>query len=51
MLHLALVYAEAKKLHPERWSGKTRNWSAVEEVWLNPDKVLVADNAILEKAS
>lgn len=29
------VYQEAKRRHPERWSGKTRNWSAVREVALN----------------
>ena len=29
------VYQEAKRRHPERWSGKTRNWSAVKEVALN----------------
>jgi len=26
----------AKSHHPERWSGKTRNWEYIEEVWLNP---------------
>jgi putative transposase len=30
------VYETAKKLHPQRWSGKTRNWEYVSEVWLNP---------------
>ncbi|MEQ6353466.1 hypothetical protein ABNX05_02435 [Lysinibacillus sp. M3] len=23
---------------PSRWSGATRDWSLVEEVWLNPEK-------------
>ena len=32
------VYREAKRKNPLRWSGKTRNWSPVEEVWLNPDQ-------------
>ena len=32
------VYREAKRKNPLRWSGKTRNWSPVEEVWLNPDR-------------
>lgn len=31
------VYEEAKRRHPERWSGATRNWSRVEVVKLNPD--------------
>jgi putative transposase len=32
------VYEIAKKAHPERWSGKTRNWSLPDRVSLNPDK-------------
>ena len=30
------VYEQAKELHPERWTGKTRNWEYIQEVWLNP---------------
>jgi len=30
------VYEAAKERHPERWSGKTRNWDYIAEVWLNP---------------
>ena len=29
------VYQAAKAKHPERWSGPTRNWNPVGEVWLN----------------
>ena len=32
------VYEAARKRHPRRWSGATRNWTRVEEVHLNPDK-------------
>ena len=32
------VYEEAKKAHPERWTGETRDWSLDEEVWLNPER-------------
>jgi putative transposase len=32
------VYEEAKKKNPSRWSGKTRNWEAVQTVQLNPCK-------------
>jgi putative transposase len=32
------VYENAKLLNPLRWSGKTRNWSHIEEVRLNPGK-------------
>jgi putative transposase len=30
------VYETAKARHPKRWSGKTRNWDYIAEVWLNP---------------
>lgn len=32
------VYEAAKALHPERWSGATRNWQPVTVVHLNPEK-------------
>jgi len=32
------VYAAARQRNPGRWSGKTRNWNPVTEVWLNPPK-------------
>jgi len=34
----ANVYEEAKKRHPERWSGVTRHWQPVRVVHLNPDQ-------------
>lgn len=30
------VYEAAKRRHPERWSGRTRNWTPIGDVWLNP---------------
>lgn len=42
-----IVYKEAKLRHPERWSRDTRDWTLVDEVWLNPektDKVIHRDN-------
>lgn len=30
------VYEAAKRRHPERWSGQTRNWLPVQSVSLNP---------------
>ncbi len=33
----ARVYERAKAKNPSRWSGKTRNWSEIPEVFLNPD--------------
>jgi putative transposase len=32
------VYEQVKSNHPERWSGNTRNWDPLEEVYLNPEK-------------
>lgn len=34
------VYRQAKKHHPDRWSGATRNWTPIREVVLNPSKTL-----------
>ena len=31
------LYEKAKQKHPERWSGKTRNWKPIKEVYLNPE--------------
>jgi putative transposase len=39
-----LVYELAKKQQPQRWSGKTRDWSLPTIVTLNPDKKLTADS-------
>jgi len=38
-----VVYEAARKRNPERWSGETRNWNPVTEVWLNPPKENQAD--------
>lgn len=34
--HRHQVYQKARAKHPERWSGKTRNWNRIEVVYLNP---------------
>lgn len=34
----AAVYEQAKRNHPLRWSGPTRNWAPITEVFLNPKK-------------
>jgi len=34
--HRQAVYEEARRRHPERWSGNTRAWKAPREVFLNP---------------
>lgn len=38
------VYQEAKQKFPERWSGKTRNWTLPENVTLNPDRKKKLEN-------
>lgn len=35
------IYEAAKQKNPLRWSGNTRNWEAVTEVTLNPEKQAV----------
>ena len=32
------IYQEKRKLHPERWSKNTRNWTPIGEVKLNPSQ-------------
>jgi transposase InsO family protein len=34
----SVVYEKAKRRNPRRWSGKTRNWMPITEVFLNPEK-------------
>lgn len=31
------VYEKARRRHPERWTGRIRNWEPVGAVWLNPE--------------
>lgn len=45
------VYAEAKARHPERWSGEIRNWEPVQEVWLNPEKSVTTNTALVRNAA
>lgn len=33
------VYEAARARNPQRWSGRIRNWTLPESVWLNPEKV------------
>lgn len=32
------LYEQAKAQKPRRWSGKTRDWTPIGSVWLNPDQ-------------
>ena len=44
------VYEQAKMQHPERWSGKTRNWDRIDVVHLNPEKGK-SQNVVLAEAA
>ena len=41
--HRKSVYETAKARNPLRWSRQTRNWSKIEEVYLNPKKETKAE--------
>lgn len=43
----SVVYETAKSRHPERWSGKTRNWSLPEKVHLNPERSYLEIQGVL----
>lgn len=47
------VYEAAKRRHPERWSGSTRDWALPQVVWLNPAKSMpeAANDASLSKVA
>ena len=45
------VYESARQQRPGRWSGRTRNWDSVKEVWLNPPKEHQADKEDKPKAA
>ncbi len=36
LAHRDAVYARARNKHPERWTGRTRNWEPIDTVRLNP---------------
>lgn len=45
------LYERAKTERPERWRGKTRDWSRPKFVWLNPDRPGQKNREELENAS
>lgn len=45
------LYEAAKKRNPQRWSGQTRNWEPVGEVWLNPENSDADHAGIRENAA
>ena len=52
LAHRQSVYEAAKRSMPERWKGReTRNWNAVQEVWLNPQNDAAPEAQILSRAA
>ena len=49
LVNRELVYEKAKAKNPSRWSGSTRNWNHVEEVYLN--KLNRNDSSCRKKAA
>ncbi len=45
------VYQMAKQRRQDRWSGSTRNWEPIEEVWLNCPKDAETNVSALSKAA
>jgi putative transposase len=38
LAHRHRVYADAQRMHPNRWSRHTRSWAPIHHAWLNPPK-------------
>ena len=45
------VYQQAKQRRQNRWSGSTRNWEPIKEVWLNCPKDVETSRSALSKAA
>lgn len=39
---LHALYVQARRQNPRRWSGRTRNWTPVARVTLNPERDCIA---------
>jgi len=49
--HRHRVYQQAKQRRQNRWSGSTRNWEPIKEVWLNCPKDAETSVSALSKAA
>jgi putative transposase len=49
--HRHQVYQQAKQRRQNRWSGSTRNWEPIKEVWLNCPKDAETSVSALSKAA
>ncbi len=45
------LYEQARLKNPQRWSGRTRNWSQITEVQLNPTKEMREEKKNLIKTA
>ena len=45
------VYQMARRQRPERWANKTRDWTCIAKVSLNPNKGLKTENNKDKKSS
>jgi hypothetical protein len=46
-----LLYQEAQARKPERWSTKTRDWTPIENVFLNPGKPAKKEEDLKQNAA
>lgn len=46
-----LVYQAARRRRPERWSGSTRDWTPVGDVYLNPERHAPISKPIMPQAA
>ncbi|MCU7902356.1 MAG: hypothetical protein KZQ66_10455 [Candidatus Thiodiazotropha sp. (ex Lucinoma aequizonata)] len=51
MVNREALYDTAKQRNLERWSRGTRNWTPVDEVWLNPENQEVEEAEIRDEAA
>ena len=51
LLNRQAVYQAAKQRNPKRWSGETRNWCPIGEVWLNPENQGIKKAEIRDQAA
>lgn len=51
LMNREVVYRAAKQRNPKRWSGETRNWHPVDEVWLNPENQGIKEAEIRDDAA
>jgi len=40
------VYQQARARNPERWAGKTRDWTPIGDVTLNPERKEMPQSAV-----